>query len=249
MKSKELFRETLLFVFFWAFVFMVGMMLVNHAFRQHIRQTDLNTPYIRAVALRTSSSSLGRRSFPQVLPGFKTYRSKKFDLEFNYPEILKVKEKDGVIAIEHSVSFKHLDPCGGGGSPQYQYVKKIFDFYAKVSILNKTPTETFREELMEVNTNDLVVGIKNSVRVTYGELDGFRLYNSSPGCGFYSYFFQIADEKVLRVDRWPASEFKEILESEKQMFSRLRQIILPEKEEHFFREILTSLKVNEKGEN
>ena len=178
------------------------------------------------------------------LPGFKVYRSKKLGLAFGYPERygLKINEKDGVVTIEHTVPFEHFDPCDRTASNQKS--KKIYDFYAQISILNKTPTEIFREEVMEVNDNDLVVGVKNSVRVTYGELDGFRLYNGNLGCGPFSYFFQVGDEKVLRVDRWPASEFREVPEEEKQMYSRLRAIIMPENEQHIFEEILHSMKWN-----
>ena len=176
------------------------------------------------------------------LPEFKNYQSKKLEIGFDYPKILKVWEKEGIITIEHKVSFKHREPCNGSGLPPYQKAKEIFDFFAQITVLPLTPTEVFRQAVMERDTDGDLTGIKNTVRVTFGSLDGFRLYNGSHGCGPYSYFFQLSDQKVLKVDRYPASEFKEVPEREKEMYSRLRQIILPEQEEHFFREILTSLK-------
>ncbi|TSC74711.1 MAG: hypothetical protein G01um101444_195 [Parcubacteria group bacterium Gr01-1014_44] len=177
-------------------------------------------------------------------PGFQTHRSKKLGIEFNYQDILKVSEKDGVVTIEHSVPFEHYDPCDRSGRNQKS--KKILDFYAKITFLPLTPTELFVQQVMERNEAGDVKGVKNTVRVTYGKLGGFRLYNGEGGCGPHSYFFQLSPENVLRVDRWPAPEFKEMTESEKQMRNRLRQIILPEQEEHFFREILTSLTVGDR---
>jgi len=177
-----------------------------------------------------------------ALPGFKTYLSKNLGIEFNYPKILKVWEekKSGIVVIEHRISFEYQDPCNG--SVLRSRSKKILDFYSQISILHLTPTEVFRQEVMEKNEAGLITGVRNSVRVTYGELDGFRVYNGEHGCGPFSYFFQLAPQKVLKVDRWPSPEFAEISVEEKQIFSRLRQILLPENEEHIFREILTSLK-------
>ena len=177
-----------------------------------------------------------------ALPGFKTFRSKKMGIEFSYPQRygLKVREKDGRITIEHSVKFKHPVPCDGGDDGQY--LKKIYDFYATISILNKTATEIFRQEVMEVNEAGLVVGVKNSVRVTYGERDGFEIYNGNHGCGAFSSFFELSPEKFLQVDLYPAPEFREVPEEEKQIYYRLREIISPENEEHIFKEILNSLK-------
>lgn len=177
------------------------------------------------------------------LPELKTFQSKKLGVEFSYPEELKVREKDGVITIEHKIDFEHRNPCDGSGRNQKS--KEIFDFYVQITVLSFTPTEVFRKEVMKRDENDLVTGLKNTVRVTYGALDGFRVYNGDHGCGPYAYFFQLADEKVLRVDHYPAPEFREVPESEKQQYSRLRRIILPEQEEHFFREILHSIKWRE----
>ena len=178
------------------------------------------------------------------LPGDKVYRSKKLGLAFSYPERykLKVNEKDGVITVEHAVSFEHFDPCDRTTGNQKS--KKIYDFYAQISILPLTPTELFLQYGMNRNENGDVAGAKESFEVAYGELEGFRVYNGNHGCGPYSYFFQIDDEKVLRVDRYPAPEFREVPEEEKQMYSRLRAIILPENEQHIFGKILHSLKWN-----
>ncbi|MDP3731069.1 MAG: hypothetical protein Q8R34_01070 [bacterium] len=211
---------SLVVVILWVVVFITGMGLFSYAFG-----------YIPTSAVSVE------------LPGFKTHRSKKMDVEFSYPEILKVREKDDVITLEHSISFEHLEPCDATGLPQYQKSKKILDFYAQITILPLTPTELFLREVMQFDDNGKTLAPKNTLRVTYGALDGFRVYNgNNHGCGPYSYFFQITDEKVLRVDRWPAPEFREVPEADKQIYSRLRQIILPEKEEHIFREVLLSLK-------
>jgi len=213
---------SLVVVIFWVVIFISGMGLFSYAFG--------NVP----------ASSAGFQ-----LPDFKIYHSKKMGIEFNYPERygLKVREKDGIITIEHSVKFDHPNPCDGSGLPAYQNSKKITDFYVEITVLFLTPTELFLQEVLQVNEAGVIVEPRSTLRVTYGGLDGFRVYNGNHGCGPYSYFFQLTDEKVLRVDRYPASEFREVPEEEKQMYSRLRQIILPENEEHIFRGILSSVKV------
>ena len=61
-----------------------------------------------------------------LLPGFKTYRSKKLGIEFKYPKILKVRKKDGVVTISHRVPFEHEDPCDRGWPPEK--AKEIWDF-------------------------------------------------------------------------------------------------------------------------
>lgn len=172
------------------------------------------------------------------LPELKTFQSKKLGVEFTYPEELKVREKDGVITIEHKINFEHRNPCDDSGRNQKS--KEIFDFYVQMVILPLTPTEVFRKEVMQRDEEGVLVGIKNTVRVTYGQLDGFRLYNGSHGCGPYVYLFQLSDEKVLRVERHPAPEFQEVPENEKLVYGRLNQIILPAQEELFFQNILRS---------
>jgi len=179
-----------------------------------------------------------------LLPGFKTYRSKKLGIEFKYPKILKVRKKDGVVTISHRVPFEHEDPCDRGWPPEK--AKEIWDFYVRMIIVEKTPNEILGEQLEK---RDGVLIFKSDVRVTYGQLDGFRIYNGNHGCGPYAYFFQLtkrsADpynkERYLRVDRYPAPELRKVSEEEKLFYSRLRLIILPEQEEHLFQEILTSL--------
>ena len=180
-------------------------------------------------------------------PGFKTRHSVKLGIEFSYPKRLKVWEKDGRIIIEHKISFEHPNPCDGSGLSRYEKSKKIFDFYVEMSILEKTPNEIFVQEVMGVKNG--VTVLRNSVRVTFGDLDGFRVYNGNHGCGPYSYFFQLTNSnnakqrvKFLRVDRFPAPEFRELSEEEKQIFYRLREIISPKNEEDIFKEILNSLK-------
>lgn len=186
---------------------------------------------------------------PEVVQGIKvklletkTYRNKKLGIEFEYPEKFKVREKDGEITVEHSVNFEHRDPCSENELRLTS--KRIFDFYTRISILPLTPTELFIREVMQFNESGAAEAPKSSMRVTYGELDGFRVSNGRMGCGLYSYFFQITDESVLRVDRYPAPEFREVPESEKEMYRRVPNVILPEDEEFLFKYILSTLTFN-----
>lgn len=182
---------------------------------------------------------------PQKLPGFKTYHSnsKKSGVVFDYPDILKVQEKNEIIAIEHSVSFEHYDPCDQKEKGGIGKSKKMRDFYMTIQMVNKSADQILGEYVAKTE-GGAGISFKEKGLVAFGNLVGLRLWlgNGSHGCGHYSYFFQLGDEKVLRVDRWPAPEFREVPEEEKQMYSRLRLIILPEREEHIFRNILDSLK-------
>lgn len=218
-------------VLIWTALFSGGIKLFSYLSAPSLSAES----YFRPADLRTSSF------LARSLPGFKTYRHKKLGLEFEYPDILKVTEKEGVITVEHRVAYKHPNPCDGSGLSEHQDSKEIFDFYAQISVLPLTPTELFRQEVMQKNDEGMVVGIHNTVRVTYGALDGFRMFAGHRRCGYHSYFFQLADEKVLRVVRYLVPEF-EVSEKEKEAANRLRQVILPEQEEHIFRGILSSLR-------
>lgn len=222
---------SLVIILIWTALFFGGVKLFSYLSAPSLSAES----YVRPAGL--SASSFLTRS----LPGFKTYRHKRLGLEFEYPDLLKVTEKEGVITVEHRVAYKHSNPCDGRGLSEDHDSKEIFDFYVQISLLSLTPTELFRQEVMQKNDEGMVVGIHNTVRVTYGVLDGFRMFVGNRGCGYNSYFFQLADEKVLRVVRYLVPEF-EVSEKEKQAASRLRQIILPEQEEHIFREMLTSFR-------
>ena len=186
------------------------------------------------------------------LPGFKTYRSQKLGIEFTYPKILKVEEKNGVITVSHKIGFKHRSPCDGSGLPENEYSKEIYDFYIQMSILDKSLDEIVEENLL-VKQNGVAVDFVDYEVVKYGQLEGPRIYNGNHGCGPYVYFFKLTDrgassakEKFLRVEQYPAPEFNESAVSKEdiQIYARLRQILLPEQEEHYFQEIIYSLKMN-----
>lgn len=188
----------------------------------------------------------------EKLPGFKVYHNKKLGVEFSYPERygLKVGEKKGVITISHKIKFKHLDPCDRSGLPENEYAKEIYDFYIQISILDKSLDEIVEENLL-VKHNGVAIDSVDYDVIKYGKLEGPRIYNGNHGCGPYVYFFRLTSrgasstkEKFLKVDRYPAPEFNTVTDEEIQIYSRLRLIILPEQEAHYFQEILYSLKWN-----
>lgn len=177
-----------------------------------------------------------------LLPKLKTYRHPEMGIEFNYPRILKVREEAEVITIEHSVPFEHDDPCDATGLPKYKKSKEILDFFVQITVLPLTSVELFNQEVVQKDDAGLVTGLRNTVRVTLGPLDGFRMYSGSHGCGLYSYFFQLSSARVLKVERWLAPEFQQRLGGREPAYRHLPRLILPEQELNFFREILFSFR-------
>lgn len=226
---------TLAAVLFWTILLIGGAGLFARVFGY----TQTHTVTEKAATVTEKATAQTVEIAAGGLSELKTHRSKKLGLEFNYPDMLKVREKNGVIAIVHSVEIAHDNPCNGGG--EHRKSKEIFDFYAEISLLSLTPTELFRKEVMIRDKSGRITGINSTVRITYGLLDGFRLYGGEHGCGSYTHFFQLSQEKVLQVVRWPAPEFLALPESEQLVFRQLRGIILPADEARFFSDILTSL--------
>ncbi|TSC74712.1 MAG: hypothetical protein G01um101444_196 [Parcubacteria group bacterium Gr01-1014_44] len=174
----------------------------------------------------------------------KTHHSKKLGIEFDYSAKLKVKENNRLITIEHSVNFKHPDPCNRSDPPESQQwkSKKILDFYSKITVIT-TNSEEFLFKELEYTKNGEITGIRRSVEFINYPMRGFREYNGNHGCGPYSYYFQISPEKILLVNRFLVPEFGEAPESEKEIYRRVPNIILPEDEEILFNHILSSFVV------
>lgn len=173
--------------------------------------------------------------------GLKTYWSKKLNLGFDYDKRFKIEEKKGMIIIKHNINFNHLDPCDRSGL--HPKSKEVYDFYVTIKVLDNTNLDKILTEKFISLKNGERISLKNADMVDFNGLKGFRLYNGNHGCGPYSYYFYAKlFNRVFQVDRYPASEFGEIFEEERQMYSRLRMIILPEEEEHLFRNIIISFK-------
>ncbi len=222
-KVRKFFWLTILIIFFFLFMLLGIMGVFSHAFGSPVSFSE------------------------QTDSGLKTYRNKKLGIEFKYPKILKVKEERDFIRLEHHVSFKHQgSSCWAGSS---QTLDKIQDFLVIMEMVEKTPNEIIESELLEVNRNGVLI-LKHDVRVTYGRLDGFRVFAGSYNCARYTHIFQLTErhadpfrkEKFLIVYRWPASEFRKATDEELAVFSLFRKVILPEREERIFQEILTSFK-------
>ncbi len=188
----------------------------------------------------------------------KTYHSKKLGITFDYPANLKIREKKGVITIEHNIKFKHPDPCDGSGLPQYQFSNKIYDFYVQISIISKNMNIAFSSNPLLPNIvvieSDEISKIPVDGLATYGKLKGIWQYNGNHGCGPFTYLFQLTHDgldnkdKFLKVNEYPAPEFNRSAVSDEdiQVYSRLRQILLPEQRKRIFSEILSSLKYGKK---
>ena len=186
----------------------------------------------------------------------KTRTNKKLGITFQYDPMLNVSyrtEHGNIVSrvlgigaqhkkmiVQHEVSFTHDDPCSESG--RHPTSKRITDFYVTMEISNET-FDVFMQDILIIES-DVEAGVPNyHVNVTYGVLKGIGLYKGNHGCGAYTYYFPTADNKMLVVNRYLTPEFTEVPEEKKEIYRRVKGIIVPEDEEQLFTEIMESLQL------
>ena len=164
----------------------------------------------------------------------KTHQSKSGAVEFQYPSRLAVSEEKGKIFIRHSAHFNHVDPCDLKDGTRK--LSTIDDFFVSVELVAV-------KEASELSSVFAAAGRSNAEDVVFGNLEGFRVYSGSHGCGHTVYYFPAPPDKVLVVENWPAAEFERAATADVQKYRELPAVILPEEREKILHAILSSLKL------
>lgn len=173
----------------------------------------------------------------------KNYHGASF--EFQYPSILSLNDEGESVVLTHSVAYRHQSPCAFKGDGQI--LDKITDFSVSLRIFNFGLKDT-----VKANENDYLMKdffSSDTLKTSPGFIDefsvdslqGYRITTGVEGCGFFTYYFPISANKTLFVSRDFISEFR-AMTADYQKNLNVPGIILPDQEENYFKEILSSFK-------
>jgi len=205
---------------------------IENTTHETISETTETTP--NTTASQSSSSETG---------DLKVYNGSSFG--FEYPKIISLSQQGEKILLTHSINYQHPDPCDfKGDAPQ---LDKLTDFNVSLVVSNKNLKDTIDanessdmiKNSFKGDTVELSPGVIDSFNA--GSLTGYRITAGIEGCGMYTYYFSIAQDKTLAVTRSFISEFLPINADSKKYLS-LPGIITPAQEEEFFNKILASFK-------
>lgn len=177
---------------------------------------------------------------------WKTYRNEEYGFEIKYPEdVIKLTERNEGIALSHSISFEHPDPCDFKGDAPVR--KELTDFGIGIGVINKN----LRETIIARESDSFVSGflLDNKLKIEPGFIDGFnlgslkgyRITSGMEGCGNYTYYIPLDSKNTLLVTRGFITELSPII-SDYQKYLQLPGIITPEKEEKLFNQILSTFR-------
>lgn len=170
---------------------------------------------------------------PEETFGWKKYSDSSFS--FDYPEMISVKKEGETVTLDHSIAYKHPNPCDfKGDAPPSE---KITDFNVSIKIVNKSPKDFIQSN--EWPDWDWVS--QNPFK--FGSLSGFKVSPGVEGCGEDIYYLTISSNKTLVITQPFVTEFTGAI-GDSQSYLSLPGIIPPNQAEVFFTKIVSSLKVN-----
>ncbi|MFA6295679.1 MAG: hypothetical protein WC666_04700 [Candidatus Paceibacterota bacterium] len=166
-----------------------------------------------------------------IKPEINTYSDAS--VSFEYPSSLLVKPQGETVTLNHSIAYKHSDPCDfKGDAPP---LERLSDFSVSIKVVNKN-----LKELVQSSSYpgwDYVS--KNPFKS--GSLNGYKIMSGVEGCGEYIYYLTISPTKTLVINRAIVTEFEPII-AEYQTNLNLPGIISPNQAEEYFTKILSSFK-------
>lgn len=159
----------------------------------------------------------------------KTYSNEKYGFEFKYPSLLSVKQEGGeTITLNHSIAYKHNDPCDFKGDALP--LERLTDFSASFTVSSKNLEDTKQDNF-----------VWSYDKFEVGSLVGLKGESGVEGCGRYTYLFPISDANTMVIQRAYITEFNSII-ADYQSYLALPGIVTPDQAEEFFVQILSTLK-------
>lgn len=189
------------------------------------------TPQASPTQVRTITNQNSENTKP-VIMNTQLYNGNKFS--FEYPSILSLKEDNGTITISHSVKFTHYNPCDMKGT--LPALSALTDFKATIKVVDLSIGEYLKA--MGWPQADYVY--KNPF--TFETMKGYRVISGVEGCGETLYYFSINPNKTVVMTHSLIAEFSTINSDYKKILT-IPGVIVPNKDEEYFLEILSTLKV------
>jgi hypothetical protein len=181
--------------------------------------------------------------------GWKTYRDKELKFELKYPaKLIQLSKNKGQLKLLHSIPFEHPRPCEFDDTPDLP-LAELIDFNVGIEVVNKDLRGAVvlyegsaAEYFLTRFTSNSVLKIEPGYIDTAGagRLKGYRISQGIEGCGRFTYYFSLDSVATLVVTREFITEFKSNTYAEN--YLKLPGVIIPEKEEQLFNQILTTFK-------
>lgn len=173
---------------------------------------------------------------------WKIYRNERQEFELKYPakliricEEVRASEESERVMLLHSIPFEHRDPCDFDDSPDLP-LRHLTDFKVGFEVVKKNLKET-----ITWGEIGLVTEIPYGTELQIGSLRGYRITTGVEGCGLDKYYFPLDSTHTLFVERYKITELDPIIINYKEN-RKLPGVIVPEKEEELFNNILATFK-------
>lgn len=191
-----------------------------------------------------------RSSIP---PSWHGYRNDELGFEFRYPREIILDQTDmNRVALYHTVPWPERRlPCDErDDAPLYDTINDVqFGFEVISGTLKDALAKIEGSDFIASNylKDDSVLQIDPGFtdNFTAGTLNGYQVTSGVGGCGTFTYYFPLGDDRVFTVRR-PFGIFTEIVGPESiAERKKIPGIILPEKEEEIFKGILSTIRFTE----
>jgi len=164
----------------------------------------------------------------------KTYTSDKFSLQFQYPTKLSVSENSQKIILNHSIPYKHQDPCDFKGDGTM--LENLTDFNVSFQLFNQNLSSLLQSSASPGENYVYSNPFKTD------SLNGYKIQLGVEGCGYFAYYFPVSINQTLVITRSLITELSDAI-TNKQEYLSLPGVILPSQEEVMMNQILDSLKL------
>ncbi len=155
-------------------------------------------------------------------------------LQFEYPTLLSMQQVSGKVVLEHSVPFKHMDPCDFKGDGTV--LERLTDFNVSFQLFNQNLSSLLQSSASPGESYVYSNPFKTN------SLSGYKIQVGVEGCGSLIYYFPTSINQTLVITRSLITELSDAI-MDKQKYLSLPGVILPSQEEMIMNQILDSLKL------